>query len=1093
MSSLNGTTMNPSQPYLTNESELTSIANAIRSKTGTNSSLVYPAEFVSAIGNINTHGSIQAVQNVTPTESAQNVRPDTGYDGLAGVNVGAISTTYVGSGIARKSSSDMSINGKTITAPAGYYASDGTADVAEGSATPSVVSAGISTNPTVTYSLSGSVTNIGITTQPTGTDGTDYWTIVPDGTVTRGNARSKAMVTVVKGYVTTGSTTGYQNVTITPDVTAGTPMYIEKGIITNNTSGGTSSGTINRGNQIMIGAGYYPNDLYYTAQTNSSGTLSITTSHNAQNNISVDGYANVNIVGITVPKTKEFSVVNAANTTTDTAALTVTNNAYRKVLLTNASNGTATITNNGTIDSLINSGTVTSITNNSSKTITNIANNGSVKVTSGSSSAGNLTVSAYKGSTAENNKSIVSGGKWVEPDVSSSGTYYGRVTIAAGSVTQNAPTVNSSGLVTATSTVTAGYVSADTKSNTLQLPTQAAQTITPSTQNQTIESGKYLTGTQTISGDANLIAANIKYGASIFGVSGTFTKNGTQSSGTLATTSRIRKGYTAWAGGVEVKGALENSSVTEGTTTVSGTSVTRGTWDITTGYTDAITIPYAAFASSATSGTNYVDISSTPAAPVLVSGDYLYINQGWTDNLKISLAKLVPDGSDVKGHGEYILSGHSAYDDDGTLVSGEIPTKEASDITASGKTVTVPSGYYASQVQHDIDEGNYSASVTSFSINTPPTVTYSLSGSVSSIGTATKPSGTDGTDYWTITPGGTVVNGQCRAKAKATISQAGYIAAGSTTTESYSTNTITPTVTAGTPLYIKSAGTPTLAGGTVSGTATATGNSYVTLDTTNTSGILVTASGTATRAAVTYPAVTGWLNKASGDEAMAAGSATALTSTDYYITAVKVPKNKPFQVVMTGDTSTDTTSDLDVTNANFRRVDVVNAMRGVVLVDNGNGDFSITWTEGQYYTTNVGTGNVVDVANPSSDADWRSAIIPCIKNDKFILNATGGNKARLWCFVNSSYTVLSASATYAEASFGTITAPTNTAYLIINVKLSESDNPVVLFRRGVTNVTNTGITTVTSAQPGAGVLTAVAYDTKTSSDPTSQDIVINGF
>ena len=47
---------------------------------------------------------------------------------------------------------------------------------------------------------------------------------------------------------------------------------------------------------------------------------------------------------------------------------------------------------------------------------------------------------------------------------------------------------------------------------------QSAQTITPSTTNKTISSGQYLTGTQTIKGDANLVAGNIKSGISIFGV-----------------------------------------------------------------------------------------------------------------------------------------------------------------------------------------------------------------------------------------------------------------------------------------------------------------------------------------------------------------------------------------------------------------------------------------------------------------------------------------------------------------------------------------------------------------------------------------------
>ena len=100
-------------------------------------------------------------------------------------------------------------------------------------------------------------------------------------------------------------------------------------------------------------------------------------------------------------------------------------------------------------------------------------------------------------------------------------------TIDSGSTTQNAPTINSStGLVTATATVTAGYQGASTKSNTLQLTAQAAQTITPGTTNQTISSGRYLTGTQTIKGDANLVASNIAQGVSIFGVTGTHSGGG---------------------------------------------------------------------------------------------------------------------------------------------------------------------------------------------------------------------------------------------------------------------------------------------------------------------------------------------------------------------------------------------------------------------------------------------------------------------------------------------------------------------------------------------------------------------------------------
>ena len=49
---------------------------------------------------------------------------------------------------------------------------------------------------------------------------------------------------------------------------------------------------------------------------------------------------------------------------------------------------------------------------------------------------------------------------------------------------------------------------------------KSAQTYTPGTSDQTIGSGQYLSGTQTIKGDSNLVGSNILSGKSIFGVSG---------------------------------------------------------------------------------------------------------------------------------------------------------------------------------------------------------------------------------------------------------------------------------------------------------------------------------------------------------------------------------------------------------------------------------------------------------------------------------------------------------------------------------------------------------------------------------------------
>lgn len=56
--------------------------------------------------------------------------------------------------------------------------------------------------------------------------------------------------------------------------------------------------------------------------------------------------------------------------------------------------------------------------------------------------------------------------------------------------------------------------------------TKGATTYTPTTSNQTIAAGTYCSGVQTIKGDANLVAENIKSGISIFGVNGNLEAGG---------------------------------------------------------------------------------------------------------------------------------------------------------------------------------------------------------------------------------------------------------------------------------------------------------------------------------------------------------------------------------------------------------------------------------------------------------------------------------------------------------------------------------------------------------------------------------------
>ena len=92
---------------------------------------------------------------------------------------------------------------------------------------------------------------------------------------------------------------------------------------------------------------------------------------------------------------------------------------------------------------------------------------------------------------------------------------------------ENTQTVNPDSSYDALSSVTVEAIS-----NTYigsSVTKKSAATYTPGTSDQSIASGQYLSGTQTIKGDANLVAGNIKSGVNIFGVTGTYAGGGSSS------------------------------------------------------------------------------------------------------------------------------------------------------------------------------------------------------------------------------------------------------------------------------------------------------------------------------------------------------------------------------------------------------------------------------------------------------------------------------------------------------------------------------------------------------------------------------------
>lgn len=125
--------------------------------------------------------------------------------------------------------------------------------------------------------------------------------------------------------------------------------------------------------------------------------------------------------------------------------------------------------------------------------------------------------SIQTGITPTGTKQITQAG---ETDVTS----FAKANVPSATLSVNTPTVNSSGLITASASLSqSGWIGSAPQSKTLQLTTQGGKTVMPSTSQQTaVANGRYTTGSVYVAGDSNLVSGNIRSGVSIFGVSGSY-------------------------------------------------------------------------------------------------------------------------------------------------------------------------------------------------------------------------------------------------------------------------------------------------------------------------------------------------------------------------------------------------------------------------------------------------------------------------------------------------------------------------------------------------------------------------------------------
>lgn len=291
---------------------------------------------------VGTMADVSLSHSVSATGSASGVTLGTAADSApasgAYITVtGSDSVNTTGTGYIAKLGTDAT---KSATKYYPVSITDAQAPSLVGSATVSGTGSKAATKPTIAEGSANSTnTQIISSTPSTTAPSSDYYYVSVKATAPATTGISVKQTSATKGFANIAANT--QIGTASTSQTTGDVYYapVKKGTITKDTTGGTSTDTITAGKQIKISAGYYPSDVYYTAQSASDTAAGTITATGSASSVTVTGAS----IGAYNASTKTVDV-----TTTNTVAGTATGTgATAGYITTSTTSGAKSFTTTG--------------------------------------------------------------------------------------------------------------------------------------------------------------------------------------------------------------------------------------------------------------------------------------------------------------------------------------------------------------------------------------------------------------------------------------------------------------------------------------------------------------------------------------------------------------------------------------------------------------------------------------------------------------------------------------------------------------------------------------------------------------------------